>query len=144
MNTTPKKALKKLATSMSEVCHQFEGVAGNHNPHKDAIVVLVRSLQRHRKASAEMLAAEWAAQLPGCPVNKEAITMALELHRLFGAEWHIVCAHYQMRMHNEDFGEDDFIFYGDDLDDVRHMWSKRFESFDRKRGALNAAAPVAA
>lgn len=144
-NETP--AIEQLAASMSEVCRKFERIANNSGQDKNAMVVLIRTLQRQPAASAETLAAEWTSKLADHPVNDEAISMALELHRLFGAEWHVVCAHYRMRENNRNCrgeADKDFTLYGDDIADVREMWAERFVSFDNFKFADGGPAARAA
>jgi hypothetical protein len=140
-NETP--AIEQLAASMSDACRKFERIASNSGPDKDAMVVLIRALHRQPTATAAILAAEWVAELGDHPVNEEAVSMALELRRLFGAEWYVTCAHYRMRENNENCrgeGDEDFALYGDDVEEVRDMWAERFESFDRKRAGEEEAA----
>lgn len=137
------QAIAQLATNMSEVCRKFERIASNSGQDKDAMVVLIRALERQPAATAETLTAEWVAEMGDHPVNEEAVSMALELRRLFGAEWYVTCAHYRMRENNENCrgeGDEDLALYGDDVDEVCDMWSERFKSFDRKRAGEEAAA----
>ncbi|MBB5863784.1 hypothetical protein [Xanthomonas sp. 3058] len=115
-NETP--AIERLAASMSEVCREFERIASNSGPDTDAMVVLIRALERQPAATVETLTAEWVEELGDHPVNEEAVSMALELRRLFGAEWYVTCANYRMRENNENCrgeGDEDLTLYGDDV-----------------------------
>ena len=106
-------------------------------------IILIRALQRDTLPTAEELAEEWAVELDTEP-NREMIELFLGLHRQFGDEWYITCAHYRMREVNADCRGDETAeecpLYGDDIEEVREMWADRFSAFDDKREDEEAAA----
>ncbi|MPS28823.1 MAG: hypothetical protein E2576_11990 [Alcaligenaceae bacterium] len=140
MNAINTPAIETLATSMSEVCIGFERMVCNN---EDASIILIRALQRDTLPTAEELAEEWAVELEAEP-NREMIELFLSLHRQFGDEWYITCAHYRMREVNADCRGDETAeecpLYGDDIEEVREMWEDRFATFDVKRAKEEAAA----
>lgn len=141
------QAIDELTTSMQSVCCELENMFTASEESKEAVVMLIRALQREPTATAEVLAEEWAVELGDHPVDDEAINMALELHRLFGAEWYVICAHFRMRERNEDcrgVGEtvEDCPLLGDDVDEVREIWADHLSAFEGKRASEEAAARV--
>lgn len=140
MNAINTPAIETLATSMSEVCIGFERMVCNN---EDASIILIRALQRDTLPTAEELAEEWAVELDTEP-NREMIELFLRLHRQFGDEWYITCAHCRMREVNADCRGDETAeecpLYGDDIEEVREMWEERFATFDVKRAKEEAAA----
>lgn len=140
---TKTPAIEQLATSMRTVCRKFDRFVCASMKNAEAVLVLIRALERRPTPTAEVLAQEWADELGDHPVDGETINMALELHHLFGPEWYIICMHLRMREENvgaRGEGDEDFPLYGDDIQEVREMWEENFEAFDRKRAEQEEAA----
>jgi hypothetical protein len=124
--------LKTLDNHFGKACYAL-GAEKN----EDALVVLIRTMEEDPLATVEDLAAAWAIELDD-PADADTINLVHCLHRLLGAEWHVVALHFYLLDLNDgcrDISDtrDSCPLYGDEVEEVEEYWQRAFDEFDSKR-----------
>lgn len=113
-------ALTQLASTISEVCRELEGMLCNSDYDYTDTEVLFRALEQNPFSTVHDLAEAWAAKLNSQP-NSKMLELFVELHCLLGREWIQVCAHHRteeledryLREDEDDDVEDEYLLWGD-------------------------------